>query len=325
VTILLAAIFAGLAQPLYKRLARLFRGRKSVASLATLLLIVVAVAGPLLAFLGVLVSQAVQIAQSVGPWIERHMREPDSFTRLQGRFPVLERLEPYRDEITATLGQAAGAVGDFLVGELSAATRGTVTFFFHLFLLLFTMFFFLKDGHAILTKILSFVPLSDDDKQLIVGKFGSVTRATFKGTLVIGILQGSLAGGAFAVAGIGGAVFWGTVMTLLSIIPGLGTAIVWVPAVVYLYAVDRLGAALALAAFCGLVVGSVDNLLRPRLVGRDTKMHQLLILFGTLGGMALFGVIGFIIGPVVAALFVTVWDIYGTVSRDAMDKQGRSV
>lgn len=324
-TIFLAAIFAGLAQPLYRRLLAPLRGRKSLASLLTLLIVLVAVAGPLLTFLGVLASQAVQVAQSVGPWIESHVGEPGSFARLQERFPALERLEPYRDEIIAKLGQAVGAVGNFLVGELSAATRRTVTFFFHLFLLVFTMFFFLKDGHAILARVLSFVPLSEGDKHLIVDKFTSVTRATFKGTLVIGVLQGSLAGAAFAVAGIDGAVFWGTVMTVLSIIPGLGTALVWVPAAVYLGAVGRPGAAVALAVFCALVVGSVDNLLRPRLVGRDVKMHQLLILFGTLGGLALFGVVGFIIGPVVAALFVTVWDIYGTVSRDAMDKHGRSI
>ncbi len=321
-TILLAAVFAGLIQPLYKRLLHLFRDRKTPAALLTLVLLLIAVVGPLLAFLGVLTSQALQIADAAGPWIQRQIQETDNITRLMERFPALERLEPYRAEIISKLGQAVGAIGNFLVAGLSATTRGTLQFFFHFFILLFTMFFFLKDGKAILGKILSYVPLVEVDKNRIVGKFGSVTRAMLKGTFVIGIVQGGLAGIAFALIGIQGAVFWGTVMTVLSIIPGVGTAFVWVPAVVYLFAVGRVTAAIVLAVFCGLVVGSADNLLRPRLVGRDAKMHELLILFGTLGGMLLFGVVGFIIGPVVAALFVTIWDIYEAVLRDTLEKQG---
>lgn len=319
-TILLAAIFSGLAQPLYKRLLHMFRGRKTPASLLTLLLLLIAVAGPLLAFLGVLATQAFQIAQAAGPWIERQIQEPDNLTRLQDRFPIVGRLEPYRAEIISKLGQAVGAIGNFLVTGLSATTRGTLQFLFHFFLLLFTMFFFLKDGAAILAKVLSYVPLADGDKQRIVGKFESVTRAALKGTIVIGVVQGGLAGVAFAVAGIQGAVFWGTVMTVLSIIPGLGTALVWIPAVVYLLALDRVAVGIALAVFCAVVVGSADNFLRPRLVGRDVKMHELLILFGTLGGILLFGIVGFIIGPVVASLFVTIWDIYGAVLRDTLAK-----
>ena len=123
---------------------------------------------------------------------------------------------------------------------------------------------------------------------------------------------------AFAVAGIQGAMFWGTIMTLLSIVPGIGTALVWVPASIILAMKGHVVAAAGLAAFCAIVVGSVDNLLRPRLVGRDTQMHDLLILFGTIGGLLLFGVLGFIVGPIVAALFVTVWDIYGIAFRDVL-------
>jgi predicted PurR-regulated permease PerM len=129
-------------------------------------------------------------------------------------------------------------------------------------------------------------------------------------------MQGALAGAAFAVAGLHGAVFWGSVMTVLSIIPGVGAAIVWVPASVYLIVAGHVGAGILLAAFCAAVVGTVDNFLRPRLVGRDIKMHDLLILFSTLGGILLFGVVGFIIGPILAALFVTIWEIYGVVFRD---------
>jgi len=318
VTILLAAIFSGLAQPLYKRLVTAFRGRKRLAALCTLILILAMIVGPLLAFLGVLASQAYQIAQAVGPWIETQIREPDNITRLMERFPLLERLEPYRAEIMDKAGQAVGSIGNFLFTGLSNATRGTITFLFHGVLMIYAMFFFLMDGKAILGKVLSYVLLSDEDKDRLTGKFLTVSRATIKGTLVIGAVQGGLAGVGFAVAGIHSPVFWGTMMAVLSIIPGLGTAIVWVPGVGYLLASGHVVAGVLLGVFCALVVGSIDNVLRPRLVGRDVRMHPLLIVFGTLGGVFFFGVVGFILGPVLAALFVTIWDIYGVVFSETL-------
>lgn len=152
----------------------------------------------------------------------------------------------------------------------------------------------------------------------MIDRFVSVSRATIKGTLVIGILQGALAGAAFWMAGINGATFWGTVMAVLSIVPGVGSALIWIPVVIYLLAAGHVFAGIALAAWCGLVVGTVDNLLRPRMVGRDTKMPDLMILLSTLGGIVLFGAVGIIIGPIVAALFVTVWEIYGTAFQDLL-------
>jgi predicted PurR-regulated permease PerM len=173
-----------------------------------------------------------------------------------------------------------------------------------------------------LKRVLYFLPLPHEDERRMVDKFVSVTRATLKGTVVIGIIQGALGGLAFLVVGIQGWVFWGTVMVVLSIVPGIGIALVWAPAAILLASSGRIGAAIGLAVFCGLVAGSVDNVLRPRLVGRDVEMHDLLILFATLGGLFLFGLTGFLIGPILAALFVTVWDIYGVVFRDALPEVG---
>jgi predicted PurR-regulated permease PerM len=141
-----------------------------------------------------------------------------------------------------------------------------------------------------------------------------------RGALIIGIVQGGLAGVAFALAGIGGAVFWGTVMAFLSIIPLLGAALVWVPGVIYLIAVGKIGAGIAVGVWCAVVVGMADNLLRPWLVGKDTQMPDLLVFLGIVGGLSLFGGIGFFIGPIVAALFVAVWDFYGTAFAGALEK-----
>ena len=156
----------------------------------------------------------------------------------------------------------------------------------------------------------------------MLDKFTSVTRATLKGTAVIGVLQGGLAGFAFWVVGIPSAVFWGAIMAVLSIIPGIGTALVWGPAVIILAAGGSYMKAGGLGIFCAVVVGSIDNLLRPILVGKDTQMHELMIFFGTLGGIVMFGVVGMIIGPIVAALFITIWEIYAVAFKDLLPRVG---
>ncbi|MFQ5600644.1 MAG: AI-2E family transporter [Candidatus Krumholzibacteriia bacterium] len=320
--LLLAAIFSGLLQPVYARGLRLFRGRRAPASLCTLLLFVIMVLGPVFTFFGLVASEALRVSEEVTPWVQEQIAEPDKLTRRLDSIPGIARLEPYRDQILAKVGQLVGSGGRFLFDKLSATTQGTVSFFFQFFIMVYAQFFFLMDGKSILRKILEYMPLPDADEKLILDKFLSVTRATIKGTLVIGIAQGTLAGIAFAIAGITGALFWGTVMAILSIIPGIGAALVWVPAVIILFVTGRMGSGIFLGLFCAVVVGTIDNFLRPRLVGHDVKMHELLILVGTLGGIYLFGAVGFIVGPILAALFVTIWDIYGVVFRDALPRVG---
>lgn len=317
-TLLLAGITAAMAQPLYRRLLRGLRGRVRTASLLTVLLLVVCVLLPLLGVLGVVANQALQISQMVIPWVERQLEDPGALVRGLEDSPLGQKLTPYREPIMAKAGQVVGAVSRFLFDSLSATTRGTVALLFQVGLLLYALFFFLSDGRALLDRMLYYLPLNPDDEERMLERFTSVTRATLKGTLLIGVAQGALAGAAFAVLGIQGAVFWGTVMVLLSIVPGIGTGLVWVPAAVILMASDRVGAGIGLALWCAVVVGSIDNVVRPRLVGRDTRMHDLLILFGTLGGVLMFGALGFLVGPIVAALFVTVWEIYGVAFADLL-------
>jgi predicted PurR-regulated permease PerM len=324
ITLLLAGIFAGMLQWLYQKLLTPFRERKALASGTTMLIFVLIVVVPLLGIFGVVVDQALQISRSAGPWIEKQIGQPDElYQRLRG-LPGFDLFEPYGDDILAKLAGAASSIGNFVVRGLSSATSGTVAFFLQFFVFLYALFFFIKDGPAVLRKALYYLPLSDKDEARLIGNFSSVSRATIKGTLVIGIVQGVLAGIGLAVAGVNGAVFWGTVMVVLSIIPVVGTSLVWVPAAVYLAAIGHPVAAVLLALYCGLIVGSVDNILRPRLVGKDTKMPDLLILLSTLGGIYLFGVAGIIIGPIVAALFLTVWDIYGTAFSYALTELPRS-
>ena len=316
--IFMAGIFSALSYPLYRRLERRFHGRRSLASITTLLIIIVVILLPLGGLLGIITGQAMKVGETVKPWVEQQLSEPDAISNALKSLPFYDRIEPYRNWIFTKAGELVGQISGFLINRLRAVTLGTVNFIFMLFIMLYTMFFFLMDGHKLIDKILYYLPLKDIDERRMLNRFTSVTRATLKGTAVIGILQGALAGAAFAVVGIDSAVFWGTVMAVLSFIPGIGTALVWGPAVIILAATGHFGKAIGLGVFCAAVVGSVDNLLRPVLVGRDTEMHELMILFGTLGGIIMFGVVGIIIGPIIAALFVTVWDIYGVAFQDVL-------
>jgi predicted PurR-regulated permease PerM len=326
--ILLAGIFSAMARPVYQRLNRLFGHRPPLASAATLVLLVLLVLIPLGGLLGIVTAQAIKVGQSVTPWVQEQVNQPAEFWEQLHHLPFYDRvadlLLPYRESILRKAGELVASMSRFLIGSLGSATVVTVNILFMLFVLLYTMFFFLIDGERLLGKILYYLPLEDKDERRMLDKFTSVTRATLKGTAVIGVIQGTLAGGAFAVVGIPSAVFWGTVMAVLSFIPGIGSALVWVPAALILAVSGNWGRGLILAIWCAVVVGSVDNFLRPQLVGKDTQMHELMILFSTLGGIAMFGVLGVIIGPIIAALFVTVWEIYGVVFADLLPGVGPS-
>ncbi len=315
--VLLAAVFAGTAHPLYAALVRRMKGRRALASMGTIAIILLVIGLPVLTVLGLVVSQAVEVSQSAGPWIEKQItavgdldRRIEASAVLQ-RLPGIKSLVPTSEEVVAKAGEVASAVGTFLVGSLGAVTRGTLGFFLQFFVMLYAMFFFLFDGRAILDRILHYVPLAPADNERLLERFVSVTRATLKGSLLIGIIQGVLAGLAFWVVGIRGPAFWGTVTAVASIVPVIGGALVWAPVVLYLLVTGHALASLGLLVWSGLVVTAIDNFLRPRFVGRDIRMSDLLVLLSTLGGLILFGPVGFIVGPIVAALFVTVWALYG--------------
>jgi predicted PurR-regulated permease PerM len=316
--IFLAGLFSALARPVFRRLNVLFKGRRHLASFTTMLLMIFVVMIPLLLLIGIVVGQAVDVGQSVAPWIKEHIDNPGELAEYLQHLPFYEQLAPHRETILQKAGELVGTISKFLVGGLSQATLGTVNFLFMAFVFLYTMYFFQMDGDKLVKKILYYLPMKSSDENLMLDKFTSVTRATLKGTLLIGLLQGGLAGIAFAVVGIDNAVFWGTVMAVLSIIPSVGSALVWGPAAIILIIQGHVTGGIGLLIFCGVVVGSLDNVLRPILVGKDTKMHELMIFFGTLGGIVMFGITGIFIGPLIASLFVTIWEIYGVAFKDIL-------
>src|SRR6476659_92506 len=319
--LLLGAFLVCLFHPLYRWITRLLGGRPSLGAAVTLLVLLVLGLGPVSAFLGIVLQQALMMSDQALPWLNQHLGAATTFNVQEWvvkRSPALAKYMPSQEQLLEQVGTAAKTTGAFLVGLASRMTATTAAFLLNLFVMLYAMFFFFRDGHKILERIFYYTPLSDEDEARMLTQFASITRATVKGTLVIGVIQGALAGVAFWIAGIEGAALWGTIMTVLSIIPGIGAALVWVPAVIILFLTGQHLTAILLAAWCAAVVGTVDNFLRPMLVGRDAKMPDLLILIGTLGGLFLFGPIGFIVGPIVCGLFLTVWDIYGTTFREIL-------
>jgi predicted PurR-regulated permease PerM len=175
--------------------------------------------------------------------------------------------------------------------------------------MLYLLFFFLRDGPRILEALIRALPLGDHRERHLLERFAEVSRATIKGTLVVGIVQGTIGGIAFAALGISAPVLWGTVMALLSILPAVGTALVWLPAAIVLIINGETFGGIALIFVGVFVIGLTDNLLRPILVGRDTRLPDYLILLATLGGLAGFGLAGIIIGPTIAAFFLSVWQM----------------
>lgn len=314
-TLLLAAVLAGLMFPVFRWIERQVRGRSNLASLLTLVLMVVAIFGPLGTLAGIVVQQALTVTQDLGETLKPFIDDPSTLAQRLALLPGADRLMPYFPKIAERGAEIVSGIGGFLVGWVSAATSGTVVFLLHFAILLYALFFFFTSGPRYLRTILSYLPFNDEDNERLLERFVSVTRATLKGTLLIGMIQGTINGFGFWLVGLPAPVFWGVVMIILAVVPAVGGALVWVPAAIWLVLTGRIVQAIGLAVICGAVSGSVDNVLRPRLVGRDTRMPDLLILISTLGGLGFFGAVGFIVGPLVAALFLTLWEILGEQYR----------
>ena len=177
------------------------------------------------------------------------------------------------------------------------------------FVMIYLLFFFLKDGDQIITKCINVFPLDDNQERFLIEKFSSVTKATVKGTIIVGVIQGTIGGVIFALLGIKAAVLWGVLMAFFSILPSIGTAIIWFPAACILFFTGAWLKALILLLAGLFIIGLIDNFLRPYLVGKETQLPDYLILLTTLGGVSLVGLSGFVIGPIIAALFITLWSL----------------
>ena len=309
--ILWAVTLAILFRPIQIRLLGVMKERENLVSISTLLIILFTVIVPAL-FLSIAVGrEGVALYQSIAKG-EVNLTEPISW--IQNAWPsLIERAESFGiniEEAKQKLSSSALQSSQWAASHIFTFGQNTLRFAVMFFLMLYLLFFFLRDGKKIIDMIIHILPIGDDKERYLLSKFAEVSRATIKGTLVVGIIQGTIGGITFSLLGIESAIFWGVVMTLLSILPAIGSALVWVPAAIYLITSGFLMKGIILIVIGILVIGMVDNILRPILVGRDTKMPDYLILLSTLGGIAMIGISGFILGPVIAAFFLTIWAMF---------------
>ena len=316
--VLWAVVFAIVCAPLFRWLRRLFRGRGALAALATLVLIVVGVIVPMTLVAASMVREASALYQriksgdiGVGGYLHR------SFDLLPSWIAhLLERAGmPDLESVQARLTEGFAQASQFIAVQALGIGQLTLEFLVSLGVMLYLLFFLLRDGEALHARLRAAVPLRADRQRALFDKVVVVVRATVKGNLVVAIIQGALGGVMFWILGIRGAMMWGVVMAVLSLLPAVGAALVWLPVALYFLVTGALWSGVILILFGVFVIGLVDNALRPILVGKDTKMPDFLVLVSTLGGIAVFGPNGFVIGPLVAALFIAAWDLFAA-SRD---------
>lgn len=306
-----AAVLGLLFHPLYRKLQALWGGRANLAALATLGITVLIGVVPTLFVVGSFFQEGMGLYQR----LQSGELDPGAYLdRIRQGFPVIQSLLDRFEVDLAGLKQrlAEGAVGAsrFIAQNAVQLGQGTVQFFVSLALMLYIAFFTLRDGPRLVALLVRALPLGDEREELLFTKFAEVTRATVKGNLVVALVQGGLGGLIFWILGIDAALMWGVVMVLLSLIPVVGAGLIWAPVAVYLFATGDWVEGTVLVVFGVGVIGLADNVLRPLLVGRDTKLPDYVVLLSTLGGFVLFGMNGFVIGPLVAALFVAFWEIF---------------
>lgn len=310
----LAVVFAPLQQRLVQRLG----GKVNLAALLTLTTCLLVAILPVTLITSAVVAEGTTLYQKlesgeldIGAYVTRTVRMlPPSLQEQLERFGVSD-LDGLREKIS----QGAMTASQYLATKVFAIGQGTFEFFVSFFVMLYLLFFLLRDGHRLVQQIRATIPLGDTTKRRLQIKFTRVVRATVKGNVVVAAVQGTLGGLIFWVLGLYSPLLWGVLMAFLSLLPAAGAGIVWAPVAIYLMLSGSLWQGIILTAFGVLVIGLVDNILRPILVGKDTRLPDYLILISTLGGLALLGLNGFVIGPLVAALFVASWNLFGAKGK----------
>ncbi|GAA0668136.1 AI-2E family transporter [Rheinheimera tangshanensis] len=297
--------------PVQQKILRLIGDKPNRAALITLLLCVLIVILPVLAIGAAFIQEGVAFYDK----IEKGEINPDGFIEsIRQAFPVvtefLARFGIQTDGVREKLSSGAVEASRLLAKEALSIGQNTFGFILSLCLMLYLTFFLLREGHHLVELMVRALPLGDQRERLLFSKFAEVTRATVKGNLVVAIVQGALGGLIFWLLGLPAPILWGVVMAFLSLLPAVGAALVWLPVSLYWYATGDWVIATILVAYGALVIGLADNILRPLLVGRDTKLPDYLVLFSTLGGITLMGINGFVLGPMVAALFLVFWQIF---------------
>lgn len=313
-----ATALAVLFHPVQRRLLTRFRGRSNLAAIITLLIVLLIVIIPMIVISGALIQEIANAYKRIssgefnlGVYFEQIVTAlPPSVHNVLNMLGVGDILS-----LREKLQQGALTGGRFIATQAVSLGQNTAQLLIGLGVMMYVLFFLLRDGAQLARQSKQLIPMSEAHKQHFIRKFATVVRATVKGNIVVAITQGALGGFMFWVLGIQGALLWGVVMTLLSLLPAVGAALIWAPVAVYFLVTGAIFEGIVLILFGVLVIGLIDNLLRPILVGKDTKIPDWVILVSTLGGISVFGLNGFVIGPLAAALFMSAWDLFPSAVR----------
>lgn len=307
--VILGIVFA----PMQRRLQAKFGWQRNLTSLCTLAICLVIAILPVIILSVLLVQEGATVYKNIESGeldIAAYLAQfkhslPPYFQHLLDRFGMGE-LNALREKIVKSAMQGS----QVLASQAFSFGQGTFEFVVSFFIMLYLLFFFLRDGAELARKVRTAVPLEEGHKRRLQLKFNRVVRATVKGNLVVAVTQGALGGAIFWFLDIPSALLWAVLMGFLSLLPAVGAGIVWAPVAVYFLLSGMIWQGVVLGLFGVFVIGLVDNVLRPILVGKDTKMPDYMILISTLGGLAVFGLNGFVIGPLIAALFMSSWALF---------------
>jgi len=313
-----AAVLASVFYPLYSRINKKIN-KPRLTSLVMLILIILIILVPLSGISSLLIRESIDI------YTEIDNNRSEIISNAQGtldwiqNLPFMEGLNIDKSFWVEKISDTAKALTAFIFTSIKNFTQNSVVFLVMFVLMIYTLYFFFKDGARFLEKAMHLIPLGNKYEKILYEKFTSASRAALTGTLIVGGVQGVLGGLMFVILGIKGAAIWGIIMVLVSIVP-IGPSVIWFPASIVLFINGQVWQGVTLLIFGVLVISTVDNFLRPILVGKQTKLHPLLILFSTLGGILLFGFTGFLIGPILTALVISMWEIYDEHYKDELLK-----
>ncbi len=314
-----AVIISSIIHPLYVRLIRKWPSPNLLSVLMLLFLLLILILPTL--FIGsLLVSQSLSIyttLSSDSSHIARSLQ--DQIGRISGH-PYLQRLQIDQAFWMGKLAEMFRSIANYILTSISSLTQNTLVAVAQFAVMLYTLFFFIRDGEKLLEVAMRLLPLGNQRERMLFDRFITTAKSTLKVTLIIGGLQGMLGGIAFWIAGVEGSVLWGVIMIAAAIVPGIGCTIVWAPAGVILLLTGHRWEGIMILAFGISVISLVDNLLRPVLLGKDVQMHPLLIFLSTLGGIVLFGFSGFVLGPIIASLMQSICQLYEQPYGDASEE-----
>src|SRR6185295_19433131 len=320
VPVLLAAVFATLFYPLYEAFLRIFRGRKTLASFFCCFVLLLGLIVPIYVVADLVAREAAEFYRTsqdqITKFFEKGAEGPLGWVRT---LPLVRDLPLDQINLQNALKNVVASASDTAVALIKKTSQGTIQVIVLLFITLFTMFYFFRDGKVLVRRIRSLIPLDREYKDAIVARFSAVARATVKGTLLIALVHGTLSGLTLWIFGVGSPILWGVVATLMALVPMVGVWLVLYPAAFIQIATGHLWQGIGILLVTVLIIVNVDNLMRPRLVGQETGMHDLMVFFSTLGGLAMFGPAGLIIGPMIAALFLSLLDIYSADFREQLE------